>query len=52
MDDFSKKVKYLNENIEALELELTIGDIEELDAVSRLTAGARYEPVRMERIEQ
>jgi aryl-alcohol dehydrogenase-like predicted oxidoreductase len=48
----TKKVKYLEENVEALELELSGEDLEELDAVSRLTAGARYEPARMERIDQ
>lgn len=48
----TKKVKYLEENVEALELELTVEDLEELDAISRLTAGARYEPARMERIDQ
>ncbi len=48
----TKKVKYLEENVEALELELTVEDREELDAISRLTAGARYEPARMERIDQ
>jgi hypothetical protein len=29
-----------------------VEDLEELDAISRLTAGARYEPARMERIDQ
>ncbi len=48
----TKKVKYLEENVEALELELSGEDLEELDAISRLTAGARYEPARMERIDQ
>jgi aryl-alcohol dehydrogenase-like predicted oxidoreductase len=48
----TKKVKYLEENVEALELELSVEDLEELDAISRLTAGARYEPARMERIDQ
>lgn len=48
----TKKVKYLDENVQALELELSMEDMEELDAVSRLTVGARYEPARMERIEQ
>lgn len=48
----TKKVKYLEENVEALELELSMEDLEELDAVSRLTVGARYEPARMERIDQ
>ncbi len=48
----TKKVKYLEENVEALELELSGEDLEELDAISRLTAGARYEPDRMERIDQ
>ncbi len=48
----TKKVKYLEENVEAVELELSVEDLEELDAISRLTAGARYEPARMERIDQ
>ncbi|CAN5327334.1 aldo/keto reductase [soil metagenome] len=47
----TKKVKYLDENVQAVELKLTEEDMEELDGVSRLTAGARYEPARMERIE-
>lgn len=48
----TKKVKYLDENVQAIELELSSEEMEELDAVSRLTAGARYEPARMERIDQ
>jgi len=48
----TKKVKYLEENVEALELELSGEDLEELDEISRLTAGARYEPARMERIDK
>jgi aryl-alcohol dehydrogenase-like predicted oxidoreductase len=48
----TKRVKYLSENLESLQIELSPADIEELDGLSRFTAGARYDETRMMRIDQ
>lgn len=48
----TKKVAYLEENIEALGLALSAHDLDELEGLGGETAGARYEPSRMVRVEQ
>lgn len=48
----TKRVKYLAENLESVALQLTAVDMEELDGLSAMTAGERYDEERMLRIEQ
>jgi aryl-alcohol dehydrogenase-like predicted oxidoreductase len=38
----TKRIRYLEENVGALDVELTAADIAELDALSDLVTGARY----------
>ena len=48
----TKRVAYLEKNIEASHLVLDRSDLEELDGLHRRTAGARYSPEQMARIER
>lgn len=48
----TKRVKYLEQNVEATQLKLDPVDIEELDSLSATTVGARYDAGRMAMIEQ
>lgn len=48
----TKRVKYLEQNVEATQLKLDPVDIEELDSLSATTVGARYDAGRMAMIER
>lgn len=47
----TKRVKYLEQNVEATQLKLDPVDIEELDSLSATTVGARYDAARMAMID-
>ncbi|MBK8222964.1 MAG: aldo/keto reductase [Candidatus Obscuribacter sp.] len=48
----TKRVKFLEENVEALNLHLSASDMEELNGLSQSTAGPRYDERRMSMIQR
>lgn len=48
----TKRVKFLEENVEALNLHLSASDMEELNGLSQSTAGPRYDERRMAMIQR
>ncbi len=48
----TKRVKFLEENVEALNLHLAASDMEELNGLSQSTAGPRYDERRMAMIQR
>ncbi len=48
----TKRVKFLEENVEALNLHLAASDMEELNGLSQSTAGPRYDERRMSMIQR
>ena len=48
----TKRVKFLEENVEALNLQLSASDMEELNGLSQSTAGPRYDERRMAMIQR
>ena len=48
----TKRVKFLEENVESLDLRLSASDMEELNGLSQSTAGPRYDERRMSMIQR
>lgn len=48
----TKRVKFLEENVESLDLHLSASDMEELNGLSQSTAGPRYDERRMAMIQR
>ena len=48
----TKRVKFLEENVESLDLHLSASDMEELNGLSQSTAGPRYDERRMSMIQR
>ncbi len=48
----TKRVRYIEENVAALDLHLTDGQLAQLDGLAQRTAGERYTPEMMELVEQ
>jgi aryl-alcohol dehydrogenase-like predicted oxidoreductase len=48
----TKRVRYLEENVEALDLHLTVEQLAALDRLHERTAGSRYAPEMMKLIDQ
>ncbi len=48
----TKRVRYLEDNVAALDVELSAADMEKLDALADLTAGPRYSEAMMSMVER
>ncbi len=48
----TKRVRYLEENVAALDLHFTPGQLDRLDGLASQTAGARYRPEMLELVEE
>lgn len=48
----TKRIKYLEQNVEALDLKLRDADMQELDGLSAMSAGPRYDERRMSLIQK